>query len=473
MKIKAINITATKLLTTWVPMLLTACSSASSLNIGWASEAEKLARLMPEGCTPIKGMDRINAGKWEYMQSRNQITCREKVPEAVWPHPNVPKPRWPALKRVPHELDLTQATGEEGDKITQAYFRHVCDTEAGDWFFKKVSTDEPPSLFNMRPRYLFAEIRHSERSYDDRYWMQAPALAGANPHNAFLFDYIYKGQRSYVRKSFHGDIGGVLQKKYYILEYDEANQRRIEKLRTDPPRADLSWVEKSLAGVPVLERPVDRQIEIDLWPLLEKGQRRERNYAYQFPYYRYVHAQPELQKVTLASGEEVLAEVAKPVPECDNDAWKTTPSAAVANSLASRAPVTYERCLATYGSQNLRVSGVYESKARFGMVWREFFVSEHDLRLSIRGTDLMVVDMRNGEVIAHSRAFTKTVPTEPHVPIFRGPLVKNHVYTCVGEASMSIVHEAINGITRLSNKTGKPIPYSSPPVSGDPLITRN
>lgn len=461
-----------KLLMPWSLIFLVACSSASPLDIGWSSEAERLARLMPEGCTPIKGIDRINAGKWEYMQSRNQITCREKVPEAVWPHPDVPKPRWPVLKRVPHHFNLEQATGEEGDKITQGYYRHLCDTEAGDWFFKKVSTDEPVSLFNMRPRYLFAEIRHSERSYDDRYWMQAPALAG-HLTTAYLFDYIYKGKRTHSVKRFDGDIGGVLQKKYYILEYDKVNQRRIEKLRTDPPRADLRWVEKNLSGVSILERPVDRQSELDLWPLLEKGQRRERNYPYQFPYYRYVHALPELQMVTLTNGEKVLAELVKPVPECDNGAWETTPSAAVANSLASRAPVTYERCLATYGSQNLRVSGVYESKARFGMVWREFFVSEHDLRLSIRGTDMMVVDMRTGEVIAHSRAFTKTVPTEPHIPIPRGPLVKNHVYTCVGDANMNIIYESMNGVTAKSRRNGLPLPYSPSPQPGDPLITRN
>lgn len=437
---------------------------------------------MPEGCTPIKGIDHFNQGQWEYMESRNQITCREKVPEAVWPHPDVPKPRWPALKRVPHHFDLEKATGEQGDKITQGYYRHLCDTEAGDWFFKKVSTDEPPSLFNMRPRFFFSEIRHSERSYDDRYWMQAPALAGANPTNAFVFDYDYKGDRLYGPKK-HNFTSAQEEGKYFERNYYNP-ERKIyySRLRTDPPTTNLTWVEKHPRGISMLERPVGPRGQEPYYPYLwpfatpEEARRRlshDRDAPLRFPYYRFSYGPIELAKAKLEMGPEVLVAVGKPVPECDGDAWKSTPSVAPPNWPTEETRNTRRTCYESFGSQRLRITGEHESKARFGMVWREFFVSEHDLRLSIRGTDLMVVDMRTGEVIAHSRAFTKTVPTERHIPIFRGPLVKNNVYTCVGEASMSIIYEAINGVTRLSNKTGKPIPYSPPPVPGDPLVTRN
>jgi len=426
-----------------------------------------VARQLGPGCKPEPKVDVLESGRiLRQITSRDQITRREKVPEAIWPHPDVPKPRWPAFNRAPHGLDLTVATGESSDKIGNAYFDHLCDTEAGQHHFRVVQEAPPVSVINLRPR-------KDRQVYDalmyDRYYLQAPAS--------------YRGYIGYFHERFVGDkpfrgprIEGVdtmmankaLFDEIYEREYDPQRKWTTYWIRTDPPRQLTDWsaLEPAPGALSFVERPV---VANDPFEKNVSGDpRRFESWIGNNQMLRFSYAPlGEARTVTLASGREI--QIYKNLP---------TPQQCIAIDRNDR--VATNDCEKTYGSQHLIVTPTNESKAKYGYVWREFFLSEHDLRLGIRGTDWMVVDMKTGELVAHSRRLTRHVPVKPYLPPRTSVWIKSQIYECVGakpgQRSVGIASAvgAFSAFSDLSNYPGlKPPIVAEPlPEPGDELITR-
>lgn len=426
-----------------------------------------VARQLGPGCKPDPKVDILESGHiLRQITSRDQITCREHVPEAIWPHPDVPKPRWPAFKRVPHGLDLASATGESGDKITQQYWRHLCDTEAGQHHFRVAQEAPPVSVINLRPRkdwQIYDALKY------DRYYLQAPAS--------------YEGYIGYFHEKFTGDkpfrapeVEGIdtvmankqLREEIYEREVDPVTKKVTSWLRTDPPRQMTGWsaYQPVPGALSFVERPVvdgdpyDRNVSGDPRHLVSWiGDRKMLRFSYE--------PLGEMRKVTLASGREIQVNKIRPVP----------PQCAAIDRNTDQFKL--RDCLDQYGTQHLIVTPTNESQAKYGYVWREFFLSEHDLRLGIRGTDWMVVDMKTGELVAHSRRLTKHVPVKPYLPPRTSVWIKNAIYECVGKKPVRSVGiasavGAFSAFSDLSNYPGLKLPIVAEPLPepGDELITR-
>lgn len=216
-----------------------------------------VAKQLEPGCTPDPEVDVLESGRiLRQITSRDQITCREQIPEAIWPHPNVPKPRWPAFKRVPHGLDLATATEKSDDKIGNAYFDHLCSTEAGQHHFRVVQEAPPVSVINLRPRKDWQV--YDSRIYD-RYYLQAPAS--------------YEGYIGYFHERFVGDkpfrapeVEGIntavankkLREEIYEREVDPVTKKVTSWLRTDPPKQMTGWsaYQPVPGALSFVERPV-------------------------------------------------------------------------------------------------------------------------------------------------------------------------------------------------------------------------
>ncbi len=92
--------------------------------------------------------------------------CREKVPPAVFPNPKAPPFRYPEAKPQTHGLDLSRL--EVG--VADAYFKWLCENEAGTWIYRSVSNVDGVFAMRNRPRYVYPGLW--ERW--DRYYVEDP-----------------------------------------------------------------------------------------------------------------------------------------------------------------------------------------------------------------------------------------------------------------------------------------------------------
>lgn len=447
---------------------------------GWAASynREVIARLLPQGCTPREDVDTLYLPNTLGMMkgSRNEITCREKVPAAIWPHPDVPKPRWPKAQPVPHEFDLAKATnngeGSATDRIASAYFTHLCRSESGVWFYRKVTDPQPVSVINLRPR---KDVSADTALMYDRYWLEAGGITAGLMNQ---FSYSFKGQRPYRVPSdpTTGYSSRALQEELYEREWDPVAKRATYWLRTNPPRQfEPGWFawERTPGAITFVERPVaplNTLTPDDVF--LHKAQG--------FSLLRFAYAPiGALTKVKLASGREVMAEAPAPLPtQCVGDNWKKQDLTLLDDPahLASG----QRACFQKFGPQHLIVTPTNESQARYGYVWREVFRSEHDLRLGITGAEVMVVDMRTGETIGLHRSFTRKVPVEPHVPRGTSVRIDNEEYQCVDRnGQLKRTGNTFLGASIGTDPawldprlTSEPIEVSPRPAPGDLLETR-
>lgn len=110
-------------------------------------------------------------GRVQQRDARNQITCREQVPEAIWPNPQVKRPEWPKppMEARPQDFDLKNAKPDQDDKVVTEYFLHLCKSGAGEFVYRKVEDEQPVSLINLRPRPSYED---NNKVYD-MFWIQA------------------------------------------------------------------------------------------------------------------------------------------------------------------------------------------------------------------------------------------------------------------------------------------------------------
>lgn len=92
--------------------------------------------------------------------------CRERVPPAVFPNPKAPPFRYPEAKPQTHGLDLSRLEVEVAD----AYFKWLCENEAGTWIYRSVSNVDGVFAMRNRPRYVYPGLW--ERW--DRYYVEDP-----------------------------------------------------------------------------------------------------------------------------------------------------------------------------------------------------------------------------------------------------------------------------------------------------------
>lgn len=349
---------------------------APSTALAQRFDRDELAKKMPPGCTPNRDIDYLDAaGGWQMHGgvSRHEITCREQVPPAVWPHAEIPEPQWPPVQSVPHGLDLAQAQPELNDPITKAYFQHLCATEAGEWIFKKVNDPQPVSVINLRPR--------EDRTFRndlmfDMYWLEGRGIAYADLP---VVSYDFKGEAVYQSPQSEA---GLFQKGW-----DAAN--KTVWFNTDPPHQvalkDWDVFEQTKSPITFVERPPKPE------------ERAKYGYA---KLLRFEFEKVEnLKTLKVRSGREVLISPRKQAPaDCPpGDGYGNVPA-----------------CRAATFAQKLIVTPTNESKARYGYIWREVLRTEHDLRLGITGDEFMVVDMKTGEPVALRRDFVHVYRIKPY-----------------------------------------------------------
>ncbi len=434
-----------------------------------APAAAKYDPLIPPGCEPREGVD---LQQWRFWTGppRNLITCREKVPPAIWPHPDVPKPRWPVLKRVPHGLDLPAANESTGKEIVNQYFHHLCETESGVWFYRDEKEGPPFSVINLRPRIDYSSSESRQR---DRYWLSAPALA--NRGMIYEVSYNFKGDPPFrgVRPPLFGrPTGPELEQELYDKEWDPVAKKSNYWLRTDPPRQYERWFayERNPGSISVVERPPVPQGDGEREPFFGRETGLYPG-SEAFSLFRVSYAPVgELKSIRLVSGREVLASPPHPAPsQCLDEKWKKEPGLA-----------TISDCFKKYGTLHLIITRTNESIARYGYAWREFFVSEHDLRLGITGGEMLVADMKTGKTIALYRSFSRTVPVKPYSPFRSSELIDTERLYCgqpeipLSPIGQGFIHSAIGtDRTWTDPRRAYELKTISPlPVFGDELETQ-
>ena len=353
-------------------LVLCLCAAASATSV-WAQSGnfdEKILReLMPKGCTPNKELDAYTGSTWNrnLSISRHEITCREKVVPAIWPKTNIPEPKWPEPETVPHNLDLKQATGAGDDKLTQAYFKHLCDAYAGEWFYKNVpQTDKPVSVINLRPRENY-DLDNSLMF--DLYWPEARGIMYAD---RYVVGYKFVGKEPYRNPKNEDEVFEARKveiNKTYWLDTTPTRQYALKDwVVVEPNQGVLTFVER---------------------PLTDEERRKYGNYQLlRFSYDKLDHIKP----VKTNSGRTVLVSPRKPIP---------------ANCVQTDSLGNMSECKKNNLPQHLNITPTNESQAQYGYTWREKFYSEDDLRLGITGDEFMVVDMKTGEVVALRRDFTR------------------------------------------------------------------
>lgn len=191
-------------------------------------------------------------------------------------------------------------------------------------------------------------------------------------------------------------------KPWHIADDDDGkggfiNRRYVAKDGREFLLADWVAYEARRSGSPLFfERPMNAN-ELQQYP------------GYRLIRYEYTPLPETRELVTLANDQEVFI-LARPVdtrPPMNCRQYDLVCS------------VAYNK---TYVLQKRVVTPTNESKARYGYMWREITHSPDDLRLGITGSEMMVVDMRTGEVISVRRNYMRrVVPRKP----FR--VVKNMV----------------------------------------------
>ena len=319
------------------------------------------------------------------IDARNQITCREEVPEAIWPNPSVPRPKWPEppVQPRPQDFDLKNAKPEAGDKVVSAYFDHLCESASGEFVYRKVEDPQPVSLINLRPRPVYL----SNSKIYDMFWIQA--IDSYLEDKPIVEDDYKGGGRQYsLASSERGQdpktrawkpwhIIGDLGPEGYLI-----NNRYLTKTGEEFPLKD--WVAYNVrrSDAPLFfERPMN-------------AEERKQYPGYSLIRYEYSPLPQPRKRVTLVNDEEVFM-IPRPVDP--------------------RPPMNCrdydDRCKIDYNEgyvlQKRIVTPTNESKAQYGYMWREITHSPEDLRLGVTGSEMMVVDMRTGETIAVRRSYTR------------------------------------------------------------------
>jgi len=338
---------------------------------------------------PARG---VALDRFQQNDARNQITCREQVPEAIWPHPQVKRPEWPKppMEARPQDFDLKNAQPSPDDKVVTDYFLHLCKSGAGEFVYKKVEDEQPVSLINLRPRPFYV----GNNKLYDMFWIQAI--------NSYVED------RITVSEKYDGGIPqfgvvdwgrtqdpktGALKPRHMIGDVGPEgrwiNRRYLAKDGTEYPVAEWNAYHAKRSGSALFfERPMN-------------AEERKKYPGYSLIRYGYAPLPEPKRLVTLINDDEVFM-IPRPVD--------------------TRPPMNCEKydsgCRREYEDsyvlQKRMVTPTNESKAQYGFMWREITHSPDDLRLGITGSEMMVVDMRSGEVVAVRRNYMRrVVPSKP------------------------------------------------------------
>lgn len=332
-------------------------------------------------------------GRVQQRDARNQITCREQVPEAIWPNPQVKRPEWPKppMEARPQDFDLKNAKPDQDDKVVTEYFLHLCKSGAGEFVYRKVEDEQPVSLINLRPRPSYED---NNKVYD-MFWIQAI--------NSYVED------RSVASEKYEGGIRqfGVVDwgrtqdpktgafKPWHVIDEVGPEGRVISRhyLAKDGTKFSVeewnAFHAKRSGSSLFFERPMN-------------AEERKKYPGYSLIRYEYAPLPEPRKLVTLVNDDEVFM-IPRPVD--------------------TRPPMNCKkydlRCEREYQDsyilQKRIVTPTNESKAQYGFMWREITHSPDDLRLGITGSEMMVVDMRSGEVIALRRNYMlRVVPRKPY-----------------------------------------------------------
>lgn len=378
-------------------LILGALLAPFTADAGGYFDKEYMATRLPPGCTPREDVDtmdrpapkpgeRVYPPTLRQMDARNEITCREPSPVEDWPHPNVKRPEWPQpeIPARPQDFDLKNAQPRADDPVTSAYFRHLCQSEAGEVYYKKVTDPQPVSAINLRPR---KEYIGNLQTFD-MYWIEGQASYFADLPKT---GWDYKGGKQYENQwatykkgkpdPWVTEVVDGVRKSYHLTETGERYDMQ-EWMAFNPKR---------LSNPLFLERPLTPE-EQKRYP----GARYLRH-TYDHPTSRHL--------VVRIDGEEVLLMAYQPDPDPMN---------------CRRYDLSCESDYKdTHGPQRHRITPVAESQAQYGYTWREITRSPEDLRLGITGSETMVVDMRTGQVVAVRRNFIKSfVPDKPNVVVY-------------------------------------------------------
>lgn len=370
-----------------------ACSSIA-LAAGYFDK-EYMATRLPPGCTPREDVDtmdrpapkpgeRVYPPTLRQMDARNELTCREPSPAETWPHAHVRRPDWPQPETParPQDFDLKNAKPRIDDPVTNAYFRHLCQAEAGEFYYRKVTDPQPVSVINLRPRKVYI----GNQQIFDMYWIEGK---GSYFADLTMTEWDYRGGKQYW------PINDYTKGKPHPWQVEiQDGVRRSFYVAHDGEKYDThEWTayNPKLGGAPLfVERPLAPE---------EKKRHPEARYL------RHEYAVPEFDhRVTLVDGQEAM--LARRIPE-------TEPMNCRRYDLQCEAD--YKD---THGPQRRSITPVAESQAQYGYTWREITRSPEDLRLGITGSETMVIDMRTAELVALRRGFTaQYVPDKPYTVV--------------------------------------------------------
>jgi hypothetical protein len=291
----------------------------------------------------------------DFPNTRNDPSYRESAPPAVFPNTTIP-PKYPEPKPQTHGLDLSKRDWD----TAKAYFKWLCENEAGEFVYKTVENVD--SVFEMRRR---PEFERDWRMFD-RYYLEDPWgwPISANGRERIVAPYFYV---------MPNELGGV--------SYKDSGQWRQkgDYFRYFPEQQ-----------IPVLERvttPLDRQRYGDapfvrfmrVWPTHPEYDRDDKGNVRMFQLRKYLNA-PD-RKWPLTGSFESIAISESPNRQLFDDKMRSV------------------------GEIIPNVGAVHEIKSRYGFMWRGIERTPNDRELGIGGGEVLVFDLQTNEVLAVRRNF--------------------------------------------------------------------
>jgi hypothetical protein len=284
---------------------------------------------------------------------RNDPRFRENAPAAVFPNTTI-APQWPLPAPQTHALDLSR----HDEATSRAYFKWLCDNEAGEFIYKTVEGVE--SVFTMRRRVGFdRDFRFRDRYYLEDPWGAIPwdtgleDLGEANP-SGFLMANDYRNFKGW---SEHGDYFQYFP-GYMTLERVAAP---LENQRYGPG-------------------PYIRYTRV--WPTHPDYDHGPDGQVRMFQQRKYLNAPPK---------ETVTAPLW----------WE--------KARLSANKEEHEAALRAVGFVPAMGETVNKIQSRYGWTWRGIERSQHDRPLGIGGGEVIVFDLQTNEVLAYRRNFRRTV----------------------------------------------------------------
>jgi hypothetical protein len=295
-------------------------------------------------------------GAADFRRPRNDPNFRENAEPPYFPNQAIP-PKYPEPKPQTHGLDLTKRDWA----TSTAYFKWLCDHEAGEFIYKTV--DNVDAVFEMRRRPEFdRDWRLLDRYYLEDPWGW-PITAKGREEISDPYMYVMPNAICGV---LYNDPGQWCQKGDYIRYKPELTVRVFERV--------ASTLDKQRYG----DAPFVRFTRV--WPTHPEYDRDASGQVRMFQLRKHLNAPPLSQLPRAGSFE-------------DQNVYRSPDRKLYDNVRRSQGHIIPDG------------EPVHEIKSRYGFMWRGIERSPHDRLLGIGGGEVLVFDLQTNEVLAVRRNF--------------------------------------------------------------------